>query len=132
MSVGNWGSEITFEVSDKKVLTFAEMKRTVSGRYKQHPIIGKKPKSEFAGPEAAQIELSGVVLSAEHGVKPLKTLKKLEKAVEKGKAEYLFIGGKKIGKNKFVITSMSEAWEQIWNKGELARASVDLSLVEYK
>ena len=130
--IGKWGSDITFSVSSKKLLTFNSLKRTVSGRYKSHAIVGKVPLLEFAGPEASTVEISEVMLTAYHGIKPRKMLEKLEKAVTKGKAEYLFIGGKKIGSNKFVLESISETWDEIWNKGELVSAKVDLSFREYK
>lgn len=130
--IGNWGKTITFSVSQKKALTFGSMERSVSGRWQEHDIVGKKPKYEFAGPAASKVEIKDVVLSAEHGVKPRKTLKALEKAVEKGTVDYLYIGGKKIGKNKMKLESISESWDTVWNKGELVRATVDLTFSEYR
>lgn len=41
------------------------------------------------------------------------------------------IGGKKIGKNKMYLESVSETWDEIWNKGELARATLSLTFSEY-
>ncbi|MCI7097540.1 MAG: phage tail protein [Lachnospiraceae bacterium] len=128
--VGNWGKTIRFEVSSRKVLTFRNFKRSVSGRWQQHQIIGKKPKSEFTGPDASQVTMD-VILSAEHGVKPGNMIKILETACEKGQVEYLYIGGKKIGRNKFYLESVSEAWDEVWNKGELVKAALSLKFTEY-
>ena len=69
MAIGNWGSVIRFEVSTRKMLTFQNMKRTVSGRWESHSILNKKPKGEFKGPDASGVTLD-ILLSAGHGVNP--------------------------------------------------------------
>lgn len=129
-TIGNFGKVITFEVNSNKILTFQDMKRNVSARWKTHNIVQKKPKAEFIGPGADTITIK-VFLSAEHGVKPRKTLNAIEEAINKGQVEYFVVGGKKVGNNKYYIESMSEEWEEIWNRGELVKASGSLTLSEY-
>lgn len=131
MAIGNWGIVIRFEVTSRKVLTFHDFKRTVSARWKSHPIVGKKPKLEFAGPDTSGVSLE-VVLSADRGISPRDVLNKLEAAAESGKADYLYIGGRKVGNGKLVLESISETWDEIWNSGELVKASVSLSFTEYR
>lgn len=128
--IGNFGNLITFEVTSNKVLTPSEMKRTVSGRYKVHNIPNKKPKREFAGPDLDETSFT-CVLSAERGVRPRRMLDNIEAAVSQGRAEYLVIGGKIVGKNKMCIESVSETWDEIWNKGELVSATISLTFGEY-
>lgn len=106
------------------------MKRTVSARWEQHKILGKAPKSEFVGQNAPETTMT-VVLSAEHGVKPRSTLGKIEKAIKAGTVNWLVIGGKFVGGRKMYIVSCSETWDEIWNKGELVKATVNLTFVEY-
>lgn len=135
MAIGNLGTLITFTVGTDKdnglnILTFNNMTQKVSGRYSTHNIIGGKPKSEFLGPELRNISFE-VLLSAMHGVKPKKTIEKIENAIETGESYTFTVGGSKIGKYKWVITDMSEAWNKIYNKGELVEAKVILSLKEY-
>lgn len=134
MAIGNLGSLITFKVNTErkklKVLTFSKLNQKVSGRYSTHNIIGKKPKTEFLGPGLRTLSFE-VTLSAMHGVRPRKTLERIEKAVESGKAYTFTLGGSKVGKNKWVITNMSESWNTIYNKGELVEATLSLSLQEY-
>lgn len=129
--IGNFGKTIVFEINANKVLTPKNVKRSVSARWKQHDIVARKPKMEFAGPDMDETSMT-IVLSAEHGIKPRKTLKRLETAVRKGKVANLVIGGKKIGKHKVYISSMSETWDEIWNRGELIRATVDITFSEYR
>lgn len=128
--IGNWGKEINFSVNAKRVLTFSNMKREVSGRWTYHNILDKKPKGEFTGPGTSTITMD-ITVSAEHGVKPRNVIKRLENAAEKGQIEYLYIGGKKVGKKKFYIESLSESWDEVWNKGELVRAKLTVKFSEY-
>lgn len=130
MAIGNWGKVISFETSADKTLTFSKFKREVSGRWKKHNIIGKKPKGEFAGPDSSRVTME-VVLSAERGIRPRKTIEKIEKAVEKGQVEYLYVGGKKVGSRKMALESASETWDEVWNAGELVKATLALTFSEY-
>lgn len=129
--IGNLGSLITFEVSSKKTQTFRNFTKTAAGRWTSHAIIGGKPKSEFLGPDQHSISLS-IVLSTNLGIKPRKNLERIERAVEKGTPYTLVIGGKKVGENKWVVSSLSETWDAIIKDGVLVSASVDLTLQEYR
>ena len=128
--IGNFGNLIVFETSDSRILNFNNFQRTVSASWKSHERIGKKPLSEFAGPELQEITFS-VTLNAQYGIQPRKVLENLEKAVETGQVEFLIIGAAKIGKNRWKIVKMSEAWETILNRGELLKATVNLTMEEY-
>ena len=130
MAIGNLGKTITFEVSDKKVLTFNNLSRTVKGRWTQHNIIDRKPKPEFLGPDLDGMTFK-VSLSAMHGVKPRKTIETIEKAITKGTVLPFVVGGKKVGSNSWVITAVSETWNCVYSKGELVTADVNLTLMEY-
>lgn len=129
--IGNLGKLIVFEVSANRVLTFDGLTQSVKGRWTvQNPILGK-PYPEFLGPGQRTISLS-IYLSAMHGVKPRKTMERIEKAIEQGTPYKLVIGGKKVGSNKWVITDMSESWGEIIRGGKLAAASLTLNLAEYR
>ena len=128
--IGNLGKLIVFEVSGDKVLTFNNMTQSVSGRWATHAVIRGKPKSEFLGAGQRMINLS-IFLSVNHGIRPRKTIEKIEKAIEKGTPYPLVIGGKKIGSNQWVITDMSEAWGTIIRDGKLASAHLTINLAEY-
>lgn len=128
--IGNWGRAISFEVSANRQLPFKDMRRTASGRWKDHNVLGGKPLSEYAGPSLSDVSLQ-VVLSVERGIKVYDTLTELEKAAEKGVAEYLVIGGKIISGNKMKLESVSETWDEVWNDGALIKATVTLNFTEY-
>lgn len=129
--IGNLGKLIVFEVSTNRVLTFSGMTQSVKGRWTvQNPILGK-PYPEFLGPGQRTISLS-IFLSAMHGVRPRKTMERIERAIESGTPYRLVIGGRKVGANQWVITDMSEAWGEIIRGGKLVSASLTLNLSEYR
>lgn len=130
MAIGSIGKLITFETSDKRILNPKGLKKEVSGRWATHARVLKKPRRQFLGPDTVKITFT-IVLDAVHGVKPRKTLKAIEKDVKKGTPRSIVIGGKKVVANKITINSISETWDEVWNKGELVRATAELSIEEY-
>lgn len=130
MAIGNFGRLITFEASDKKLLTFGDLKRSDEARWKDHDRIGKKPRSQFLGAGLDKITMT-IKLDARHGVKPRKTMDAIRKHRDAGTPEYLVIKGAKICANRLVIVKTSETWAEVWNKGELVRAEMEIELKEY-
>ena len=130
MAIGHLGKTVVFETSDRKILNFTKMQRTVKGRWASHSRIGKKPKKQFLGPDADQLTFS-ITLNAEHGVRPRKTIENIEKLIRTGKPQTVVIGSKKVGSNKYAITEISESWETILNKGEVVKITCDITLEEY-
>ena len=58
-------------------------------------------------------------------------LEAIENMVENGTAETLVIGNRPVGNNPFRLTGSSETWGVVYNRGELARASMTINLEEY-
>ena len=129
--IGNLGSLIVFEVSSEKVITFNNMKQTVKGRWASHTPIGGKPIPEFLGADQRGITFD-IYLSSVHGIKPRSVMEEIEDAVENGTPLTLVIGGRKVGSNQWVITDMSEAWEEIIEDGRLVSASLTITIAEYR
>lgn len=128
--IGSLGRNIIFEVSDETVLTFQGMTREIAGRWAKHEALGTKPKAEFLGPDSQKVSLP-ITLSATLGVKPRAVLEAVEAMVESGRAEYLIIGNKPVGRRPFALTASSETWGVVYNGGELAKANLTISLEEY-
>lgn len=129
--VGTLGSKIIFEVSDKKALLLQNMSRDSKGRWTTHATLGEKPKSEFLGPDLQSVNIS-IYLSSNLGVRPRSVLDAITAMVESGTAEYLIIGSRPVGKNRFKLVSASETWDKIYSRGELAKAKVSIALEEYR
>lgn len=127
MSIGTFGP-LTFETSEKKIRTFDAFKRKTTAKFGDHEIIGLKPKTEFIAPGLDDISFQ-VVFSAYLGLSPAKEIDQLREIVQKGEYHPLIIGGKTLG--KFVVESLSEAWKDVDNQGNLIHASMDVSMKEY-
>ncbi|WP_297429326.1 phage tail protein [Clostridium sp.] len=127
--IGYFG-KVVFKASRKKVLTFSDLKHSTSGRIEKHNVIGKKPVSEFIGPDVDTITFT-INLNGSNGVKPRTEMEKWTKMANDGVAEILVIGHKALGKDKWIVKSVSEAWDVIFNKGELYSGKIDVTLEEY-
>ena len=130
MAIGTLGRNVVFEVSDDRVFTPSEMTREITSRWTNHEPMGCKPKPEFLGAGLQTASLT-ITLSATLGVRPRNVLEAIENMVENGTAETLVIGNRPVGRNPFRLTGSSEAWNVIYNRGELARATLTISLEEY-
>lgn len=130
MAIGTLGRNVVFEVSDDRVFTFSELTREVTSRWTNHEPQGVKPKPEFLGAGLQTASLT-ITLSATLGVRPRDVLEAIENMVENGTAETLVIGNRPVGSNSFRLTGSSEAWNTVYNRGELARATLTISLEEY-
>ena len=127
--IGKYG-DIIFETNDKRILTFGNFTQNISGRWSNHAVIGKKEKMEFNGPGKRKVTFK-MTLHAIYGIRPREMLEKLEAMIEQGKVDYMVIGNKPVGENRFAITGMSETWDTIYSGGELAKASVSVTMEEY-
>lgn len=129
--VGNFGSKIIFATSDRKILTFSGMTQKISGKYAKHSVIGQKDRPEFSGPGNRSVSFK-IMLDVTLGIRPREIMERIEEAVENGEAEYLVIGGRPVSRNKFYISSVSEAFDVVMSHGEIARATVNVSMEEYQ
>lgn len=127
--IGFFG-DIIFETNDKRIITFTGFQRNAAGRWASHEVIGRKPVSEFLGPGLDTISFT-VLLNGNFGVKPRKELERWQRKVQRGEAETLVIGNKTVGANLWVVTSVSEAWNVVLNKGEIFSAQIEVELEEY-
>lgn len=127
--IGTFG-KIRFKISDREALIFQNMKRELSGKWNQMERIGQKPLVSFGGPELQKIIFT-VFLDAGLGVSPRDLLEEMEEMAERGTAEYLIIGQRQVGSGRWVLVKSSEAWDKILTKGELLRATAELTLQEY-
>lgn len=128
--VGNFGSKIVFETSDRKILTFSGLTKKVSGEYAKHSVVGQKDRTEFTGPGIISINFK-IMLDVTLGIRPREVMDRIEEAVESGETEYLVIGGRPLSRNKFYILSVSEAFDVVMSHGEIARATLNISMEEY-
>ena len=127
--IGSLGG-LTFQVSDKQVRTFRDLKGSQSANYSEHAIIGRKALLEFCGFGLSTLNMR-IELKAIHGVKPYQELKEFRKMF-KSSAPFIFIlGEERVGENKWVITDYDVNYEDFDNTGTLLNAVIDVKLKEY-
>ena len=129
MAIGNFGSEIVFEVSDSKIQTFKNYSESMGARWADHSIQGRLPVSEFLGAELMTVSMT-VELSAAHGVKPWSVRDRLAKALRNGVVAPLVIGGRQPSSNKFKLTNIQNVFEQVLNDGKVSRITMNLTFKE--
>ncbi len=140
--IGYFG-DIIFETSDSKILNFNSFKLNASARFSTHETIGQqqtssetvnvakyKPKTVYIGPNLKTASFS-VTLNGNFGVKPRQEMERWLSLAENGQAELLVIGGQLVGDDLWVVKSVSEAWDVIFNNGELFSGKIDVTLEEY-
>lgn len=127
--IGYYGP-IKFVTGDKRILTFNDFKRESSVRTEKHAIIGRKPVKEFLGPELDTITFT-IHFSAANGVNPRVDAEKWLRMNRAGEAHVLVIGTRALGLDKWTVENVSQAWNVIFNKGELYSCDIDVTLEEY-
>ena len=130
MAIGNWGKDIVFSVSERQVFTLQNMMRSVGSHWATHSRIGLKDQPEFLRPSLQKITFT-MDLDATLGVQPRATLETLERFTERGTVNALVLGGRRLGRYWWRITGASETWETVYNRGELVRAKVNVTMEEY-
>ena len=129
-TMAQWG-DIAFRVNSEQVFTFRKLSRSYSSRWHAHEVIGEKSKMEYQGPDLQELTIE-VFLDAEYGTKPLDALNRFRAASESGEVNHFYVGGKRLSDNPFYIASGIEDWKEVWNEGELVRASAQLTFGEYR
>lgn len=114
----------------RKVRTFNDFKRDSAARWGNNDIHLKKPRSQFLGPGLDTITFT-MSFDVNLGMNPRVEMEKLLKYETEGKVLPLQIGGKGLGKGKWKILSLGQAWERIDRDGNLLKASLSVTLEEY-
>lgn len=127
--IGFFG-DIVFETSDERLLTFNDFKRDSSSRWAKHDVIGAKPSSEFIGPDLDTISFT-INLNYSHGVSPIEEMNRWLRKERRGEVNVLVIGGAYAGVDKWRISSVSQIWGVVTNRGKVLSGKVDIQLEEY-
>lgn len=127
--LGHYG-DIIFETSDSRILNFSGFKREIQSRWGKHDVIGRKPISEFIGPDLDTISFT-IHLNGSLGVKPVDEMNRWLEKARLGHAEILTVGNRVLGVDKWTVQRVSQMWDVIFNKGEVYSGKVEVSLEEY-
>lgn len=129
MAIGSWGP-IAFSVSDSYVLTFKSFNRTVGSTWATHSRVGLKDQPEYLRPKLQKGTFT-IELDANYGVNPRAVIEQLEECSESGEVHAFVIGGRRVGHYNWRLTDVGEAWDVIYNRGELTNAKLNITMEEY-
>jgi len=122
--------EIVFETSEEKIETVHNVRWSGSARYATHNRAGTNALTEFLGVAPDKIRFD-LVLSAYLGVDPMRELVKLWDYERSGRAVSLILGSKAYGKYRWNVLSHEIKLEAFDAGGDLAHATVSVTLQEY-
>lgn len=129
--IGTLG-DIVFEVSDKRILTVDKIKRSASGKWNEHTVMGRKSKSEFVSPEIQQTSFE-ITLDAQLGVRPREQADKLIRMAQNGVVVPCIIGSKPISTSLMQrVMSVSDTWDDVLSGGELVLTKLSITLKDYE
>lgn len=132
-TVGSFG-DITFYCNSingkNRILSFHDLSRSSSAGFAEHERNGEKAYLEFNGDGLDEVTLT-IEADARYGVKPLDVQNKLSQKKAMGQAEFFVLGGRKVGKNPFVITSVSEGFKILYIDGRPIAMSFQVTMKEY-
>ena len=132
MTIGTFGDDIVFEVSDGKILTIDKFSRTSKANYAEHKVVNDVAILEFLGRELEVIKFK-VLLSRELGISDL--LMEAHKFRQKcwdGTAEFFSLNGHLYTEHKMVITDVGEDVPYFDGRGRHIVTELDLTLKEYR
>ena len=132
--VGSLG-EVDFYVRSSngknEILSFHDLTRNSTANFTEHERNGGKPYLEYSGPGLDEISLT-IEADSQYRVKPLEVQTKLHQYAEEGTPNILIIGGKRIGNNPFVITTISDVYKRFYpNDGRPMAIAMQITLKEY-
>jgi len=118
---------VIFMTSRFRVRTFENLNRRLDGHYHEHNVIHGKPVPEFLGVGLKEYNFD-ITLNSFCGPEPLTDFRRLEKFVEEGIPQVVFLHGRNEG--LYSVRSI-EADETYWYKGRPAVMTVNIVLREY-
>lgn len=127
--IGNWGSLLKFRVDDDKIFTFDSFRFDLSARTSKHNMVGAKPKLEFNGPDLDTVTME-IKVSVLAGTKPRTIERKIKGYIRRGAVAPLVVGGRVII-SRAMLTKVSESYEIVMRKGDLAEMTLTATFSEY-
>ena len=127
--IGTLGA-VVFSVSDKRILTPTGISGTSGSDWGSHEVVHGKVRSEWIGPKCRTYKFD-MLLRAQDGVPPRRTLNELQRMAESANAYYFVVGGQPMADNPFRITALSDEWGAVLYGGQLIECRVSIELEEY-
>lgn len=113
-----------------QILSFHDLTRNAAASFAEHERNGEKAYLEFGGDGLDELTLT-IEADARYGIKPLEVQDKLFAMKSAGQAAIFVVGGRRVGNNPYVITTIAEGFNVLHVDGRPIRISFQLTLKEY-
>lgn len=113
-----------------EILSFSDAAWSSSINIAEHKRHGKKPLLEVTSRNADDFTMT-IYLWAQLGVSPWKMLKKLRSYNLEAKVYPLYLGGRKVGSNKWIISSVSNDLKTFYKNGKPIFIIANVTFKEY-
>lgn len=130
MTVATLGN-VVFQVDENKIFTPNKINGTVGSDWATHSVSHGKPTREWVGPKCQKYTFE-VMLRAQDGVPPRKTLDELHAMAESNNTYWFVVGGQTVGSLPFLLSEVTEDWGGTIGAGKLIECTVKLTLEEYR
>ena len=127
LGTGNTSKDVVFQVSDKTVETFSNLKITRQASLTSHRIHGGKAVTELNGFDAGTATFD-ILISAFFGVNPQKELEKLTALFDSGTICLLVLADRIYG--KWLIKSIAQNIQYVFKDGTPTQIKAQVSLTE--
>lgn len=131
--VGSLG-EVDFYVRTSngkpEILSFHDLTRSSTANFAEHERNGGKPYLEYGGPGLDEINMT-IEADVQYHINPIVVQEKLHQYAEAGTPNSLIIGGKRIGSNPFVVTSIADVYKRHFTDGRPLAIAMQITLKEY-
>ena len=132
MTVGSFGEDIVFQVSDDKILTLDKFSRDSKANFAEHKVINNPAILEFLGRALETVKFT-VLLHKGLGIDDLlMEAHKFRQKLWDGTPEFFILNNHAYTQNKMVITDLSEDVEYFDGSGQHIAVKLDLTLKEYR
>jgi len=129
MAIATFGKKV-FQVDAKKIYTFRDFAYSATLETEAQEVEGKKPSTYIKGEALSTMSLT-IPLGKEYGVDPRSEWESWENILAQKTPQYFILGGKPVGKNKWLLKSVSPSNMRIDNKGQIVGMDLTLEFEEY-
>lgn len=129
MPIAVFGTK-AFEVTQNRIYTFENIQYGSTLSTQKQDSSGKKPSTYNKGPGLNTLSIS-IKLDVSLGVNPRKEIEEWEAIKDAGIAYPFLLGGRPLGKNKWLLVSVQAIMLVIDNSGNVLSAELELKFDEY-
>lgn len=126
--IGSFGTKLIFETSADVIRTLDKLTRKTAAKTTRHTRVNQPDKLQFTGRDLDTVSFE-MLLSVDLGVNPMATIEVMRTMIKTGEVNILRIGQTTYG--KFMINDMSDNPTEVDNFGNILKATVSVSMLEY-